>query len=74
MSLTTTRCHVSHQPVTCVTDLEGCVVRVICDAFEEAGGVCRIKRGVDRGGPLAQLLDRVEEQTLDTRNIRCDLL
>ena len=73
MGLITLRCRVSQQPVSCVTDMEGATVRVICGAFEEAGGICRIKRRIREGGPLSQLLDRISDQTLDTRSMRCEL-
>ncbi len=74
MGLITFRCHISHEPVSRVTDLEGATVRMICDQLEQASGVCQLKRRIDDDGPLGQLLDRVFENTLDTRSIRCEFV
>jgi len=73
MTLTTVRCHVSHEPVTCVTDLEGAVVNVICSAFEKERRLCRLKQRDLSGGPLSQFLERAADQTLSSRDLRCDL-
>ena len=73
MAITTVRCPVSQASVSRVTDLEGGVLRVICAEYEEPTGICRLKKAALRGGPLAQLLDRVSEGTLDTDGVRCTL-
>ena len=73
MPITTVRCHVLGVNVRCVTDFEGKVIRMICPECEEPTGVCRRKIDALRGGPLSQLLERVEEETLADRGTRCDL-
>jgi hypothetical protein len=73
MAITTIRCPVAQAVVTRMTDLEGEVTRVICPEYEEPTGICRLKRNVLHGGPLAQLLDRVSENTLDTDGVQCAL-
>ena len=45
MGTKTIWCPVLQTHVTCITDLEGQVVRVICYEYEEATGTCRMKRG-----------------------------
>jgi hypothetical protein len=72
VGILTVRCRVSQEPITCITDFEGATLRVICAAFEEADGMCRLKRRVHENGPLSQLLDRVSRHTLDARGTRCD--
>jgi hypothetical protein len=57
MAMTSIRCPVLGAHVTCVTDLEGSVTTPA--AFE--------------GGPLAQLLERMSEDTLNTRSTLCVL-
>ena len=73
MSITTVRCHVLGTTVTCVTDLEGNVARVVCPDFDQATGACRVKQRALTGGPLAQLLGRVADNTLAAHGTRCDL-
>ena len=74
MAIKSTYCHVREGQVTVVTDLEGAVVRLICPEYDESSGSCRIRTGVLSGGPLSQLLERVEEDTLDKPAVRCALL
>ena len=74
MAITTSRCPVSHEPVTVITDLEGRVARVICPQLEEGGYTCRLKQEADTGGQLSQLLTRLSEDTLGERGTRCRLL
>jgi hypothetical protein len=57
-----------------VSDMEGSVTRVICPELESSAGLCRLKRDALSGGPLSQLVTRLEEDTLDVRGTRCDLL
>lgn len=64
-------CPVMQSHVTSVTDFEGAIVRVVCYEYEEATRTCRMKREALEGGPLAQLLNRVSENTLADRNVRC---
>lgn len=66
-----TRCPVLGAHVMRVTDLEGNVTRIICTEYDSADGSCRLRKSVSEGGPLAQLLERVSEDTLDTRSVVC---
>lgn len=72
MGMTSIRCAVLGADVNCVTDLEGTVLKIICDEYEE-DGACRLKTSALRGGPLTQLLERVSEHTLDTHGTACIL-
>jgi hypothetical protein len=73
MAMTSIRCSVLGAHVTRVTDFEGNVVRIICAEYEESSGTCRLKKTALEGGPLAQLLERVSEDTLNTRSTLCML-
>lgn len=73
MSITITRCHVLGANVSRITDLEGTVTRVICPQYEEPAGTCRLRRNALTGGPLSQLLEKVDEEALAQRGIRCDI-
>jgi len=73
MGTTSIHCPVLGAAVACVSDLEGHVSRVICSEYEEPG-LCRLKKQVSRGGPLSQLLDRVAENSLQTRSTVCVML
>jgi hypothetical protein len=72
MAMNSIRCPVLGAHITQVTDLEGMVTRIICHEYEP-DGTCRLKKSVRQGGPLAQLLERVSEDTLDTRSTLCSL-
>ena len=74
MSIVTAECPVSQRTVARVVDLEGVATNVICDAFEPATRTCGLKRHVDDGGPLSQLLEHVSEHTLGQRSLRCDFI
>jgi hypothetical protein len=74
MSITTMRCCVLGSRVTCITDLEGTVTKVICPAFETGPESCRLRREARCGGPLSQLMERVAEDTLSMLDARCALL
>ena len=40
---------------------------------DEPTGDCRLKKAGRQGGPLSQLLERVSEEALDTKSVRCHL-
>jgi hypothetical protein len=73
MAIESVRCPVLGAHVNRVTNLQGELVRVICAEYEEYAETCRLKRNARQGGPLAQLLERVSEEALDTKSLRCDL-
>ena len=73
MAIVQVRCPVSGTDVTRVTDLEDRTMRVICAEYDEAARVCRLKKRAQEGGPLSQLLERVAEGTLATKNLQCEL-
>jgi hypothetical protein len=73
MAITTVRCHVLGAMVTCITDLEGEVSRIICPEYHEASGSCRLLTEADTCGPLSRLLERVAEDGLTRRGSRCHL-
>lgn len=73
MAMTSIRCPVIGAHVPCVTDLEGSVTRIICAEYDESTGNCRLKKTAREGGPLTQLLERMSEDTLDTRSTLCVL-
>lgn len=66
-------CPVMSAHVTRVTGFEGDVLKIICPHYEEPTGICGLKAAASLGGPLSQLLERVAEDTLDSRTARCDL-
>ena len=71
MSITTIRCPVLGSSVTRVIDFEGTVTRVICPEYQTPEGTCRLKSTVAKGGPLARLLERRDEETLAEHGIAC---
>lgn len=73
MAILPVRCPVLGANVTRVTDLENEVTAIICPEYEEPTGICRLKKNAFQGGPLSQLLERVSEDTLETRSTRCGL-
>lgn len=73
MAMTSVRCSVLGAHVTCVTDFEGSVTRIICAEYDESTGSCRLKKAALAGGPLTQLLERISEGTLNTRSTLCML-
>ena len=56
-----------------MTNLEDEVVSIICPEYDQAAGICRLKKTALAGGPLSQLLERVSGDTLATRTTQCDL-
>lgn len=73
MPITLTWCHVLGATVTRVTDLEGNLVQLICPHYEETSQCCSVRADALTGGPLAQLLERVAEDTLASHGRRCPL-
>ena len=71
--MTSIRCPVLGANVTRVADFEGEPTTIICPEYQERTWICRPKNDALDGGPLSQLLDRVEEHTLGSRANRCDL-
>jgi hypothetical protein len=65
------RCPVIGATVSRVVDFEGETTRIICAEYDEQTGTCRLKKSAYKGGMLSQLLERVSEDSLNTRNARC---
>lgn len=73
MGISSVQCPVLGANVTRVTDLEGEMTNMICAEYDEPTGICRLTKSAARGGMLSQLLEGVSEETLETKNMRCDL-
>ena len=73
MTMASIRCPVLGAHITRVTDFEGGVTKIICGEYDKSTGRCRLKRSALQGGPLAQLLERVSEEALNTRSTLCVL-
>jgi hypothetical protein len=73
MEISTARCPVSHSRVTTLATFEGLVTTVICPEFEHSTKTCRIRKSAGLGGPLSQLLERVDEESLTDSGTRCVL-
>ena len=73
MPIESIHCHVLGAHMTRITGLEGEIVRIICAEYDEPTGECRLKKTGRQGGPLSQLLERVSEEALDTKSVRCHL-
>ena len=73
MTMASIRCPVLGAHITRVTDLEGHVTKIICAEYDKSTGRCRVKRSALQSGPLAQLLERVSEEALNTRSTLCVL-
>jgi hypothetical protein len=71
MSLETIWCPVIGSHVSRSTNLEREVTGVICPEYEAATRGCRRRMAVLGGGPLARLLERVSEETLDDATTQC---
>jgi hypothetical protein len=71
MAMKSVRCPVLGANVTEVTDFEGTVTQVICAEFDSSNGMCRLKKAAFDGGPLAQLMARLSEDTLSTHSTKC---
>ena len=74
MAITAVRCHVIGETVVRVSDFEGAVVRIICPHLEPGTDACRAKRQAHDSGRLGEFLERVAEDTLQSRGDRCELL
>jgi hypothetical protein len=74
MAIKSVLCHVSQSHVRVVADLEGSITRLICSEYEEATGLCRLRKTALSGGPLSNLLERLDEGTLDRPATRCELM
>ena len=71
--LDSTYCHVLPGRVTRLRGLEGDVVRVICPMYKEPDGRCGVKERISESGPLGQLLERVETETIGSTGVYCHL-
>lgn len=71
MAIVSEYCAVLGAHVSRVTDLEGATNKIICPDYEAADGVCRRLKDAKQGGPLSQLLERVSENALRTKDVRC---
>lgn len=71
MEVSTARCPVSHSRVTTLTTFEGLVTTIICPEYEPSTKTCRIRKSTVQGGPLAQFLERVDEESLADSGTRC---
>lgn len=73
MFIATVRCPVLGASVTRITDLEDQTTKIICSEYEQPTGICRMKKRTQEGGLLSKLLERVAEETLETRDVHCVL-
>jgi hypothetical protein len=73
MPIAIVHCPVIGSNVTRVTDLEDQPTKIICSEYQEPTGICRLKKRAQEGGMLSQLLERVSEGALDTKDVRCVL-
>ena len=71
MSLETIWCPVSGARVGIITNMEGAVTSVICQDYDAEARICGRRATAMEGGPLAQFLDRVAQQTLADATTRC---
>ena len=75
MAVTLTWCPVLGAHIPRVTDVEGKPGRIVCVECEEPSGTCSLKkvalRAALEGGPLAQRLERMSEDALNTRSTLC---
>ena len=73
MAFTPVWCPVLQAHVTCVTDLEGTIVKVVCIERDERTHACRLKQAASQVGPLSKLLVRAAEHTFADRTVICVL-
>lgn len=71
MAIVSDYCAVLGSHISRVTDLEGATNRVVCPEYEASNGECRRLKDAKQGGPLSQLLERVSEDTLRTKDVHC---
>lgn len=74
MAIESVFCHVRQAPVRVVTDLEGAITRLACEHYDESSGECQLRLESRRGGPLSQLVARLDAGTLDRPAVRCVLV
>jgi hypothetical protein len=70
MGVETIWCPVLQAHVTCITDLEDRVVKVICHEYDSETRTCRMKQQALKNGPLAQFLVSASENSA-ARTLRC---
>jgi hypothetical protein len=73
MAIKSIWCPVLQTHVTCVTDLEGKIVKVVCCEYDEATRTCRMKQAATRVGPISHLLLGASENTLADHSLRCTI-
>ena len=73
MAISLTWCHALSARVTRVTDLEGNIERVVCPYYDNASRACSLRADAASEGPLAQFLERVADDALANRGMRCVL-
>ena len=71
MGIKTIWCPVLQTHVTCITDLEDRVVKVVCYEYEGATRTCRVKSEALKDCPLAQLLTQPTENSVMPRTLGC---
>jgi hypothetical protein len=74
MAIASVRCHVSGERVVRVSDLEGTTVQLCCPYLMPGSNVCRAKQRTHDSGRLAEFLERVQEDTLRSRDNQCELV
>ena len=67
-------CPVLGAHIVRIINVESECTGIICPEYLEPTKACRLKKDALDGGPLSQLLERVEESTLGSRTTRCDLI
>ena len=73
MAIKVVWCPVLRTHVTCITDLEERIVKVVCVERDDATHACRIKQTAMQGGPLSKLLARASASMLADRTVTCAL-
>jgi len=66
-------CPVLQAHVTCVADLGGTIVKVVCIERDERTNACRLKEAAIQAGPLSKLLLQASENILSDRTVTCVL-
>jgi hypothetical protein len=74
MPATSVLCPVLGAHITRILDVEGACIGIVCPEYAKLTNGCRLRKGIQSGGPLSQLLERVERNTLDSRNTRCEFV
>jgi hypothetical protein len=71
MAIVSEYCAVLGAHISRVTDLAGATNKIICPEYQASDGVCRRLKDAKQGGPLSQLLERVSEDALRTKDVHC---